>query len=588
VRQNRKAIDDSSMVWSVGRTTLEAGPAIEAFDRASIRQQPQNLLMSRENSTGEMIHAIRTETDLVALALRLGARDVAGWSPAEEALAATSSTAKPNVVDWALEAIRMGEDPLGDAFCQLRTPAVRRAQGATYTPNRIVDAMLGWAGSLPRPDRIVDPGVGSGRFLRSAGRSFRRASLVGIELDPLAAVVARATLAASGLARRAEVILADYREATIPPIEGRTLFIGNPPYVRHHLISSRWKRWLRASAAEVGIHASQLAGLHAYFLLATSMHAKKGDIGAFITAAEWLDVNYGQLLRELFMGKLGGLGLSIIEPSASPFPDAITSAAILRFEVGTRARSVQVRRVGDLDDLRDLADGRLIRRERLEAATRWTPLTRPAKRRPEGWVELGEICQVHRGQVTGANDVWIASVMDIDLPPEVLFATVTKARELFNAGDTLADTTGLRRVIDLPEDLDVICGSERRVVEAFLRRAKALGADKSYTAMNRRAWWSVGLRPPAPILATYMARRPPAFVHNVARARHINIAHGLYPREKMTKAALAGLARFLSTGVNVAEGRTYGGGLTKFEPKEMERILVPDPKALPLAGTTAS
>ena len=82
MRQNRKAIDDSSMVWSVGRTTLEAEPAIEAFDRASIRHQPQNLLMSRENSTGEMIHAIRTETDLVALALRLGARDVAGWSPA--------------------------------------------------------------------------------------------------------------------------------------------------------------------------------------------------------------------------------------------------------------------------------------------------------------------------------------------------------------------------------------------------------------------------------------------------------------------------------------------------------------------------
>ncbi len=119
MRQNRKAIDDSSMVWSVGRTTLEAEPAIEAFDRASIRHQPQNLLMSRENSTGEMIHAIRTETDLVALALRLGARDVAGWSPAEEALAATASTAKPNVVDWALEAIRKGEDPLGDAFCQL-------------------------------------------------------------------------------------------------------------------------------------------------------------------------------------------------------------------------------------------------------------------------------------------------------------------------------------------------------------------------------------------------------------------------------------------------------------------------------------
>jgi adenine-specific DNA-methyltransferase len=561
-------------------TILQMKPLNHRPSRASIRQGTQQTDSSRQDSIQEMIERIQTERDLVALALQLGAEQVAGWSPEEKALTSRIPSPKGDLVEWAVKLIRRGEDPLGWAFCRLRTPEVRRAQGATYTPTTIVDAMLGWAGSLPKPARVVDPGVGSGRFLVSAGRRFPKAHLLGVELDPLAAITARAGLAASGLAGRSEVLLADYRAATIPSIAGRTLFIGNPPYVRHHLISAAWKRWLRDTAADLGIHASQLAGLHAYFLLATSTHAKAGDIGAFITAAEWLDVNYGHLLRQLFMGKLGGLGLSVIEPSASPFPDAITSAAILRFEVGARPRSVQVRRVEDLDDLRNLSNGRMIRRERLETASRWTPLTRRAKRRPEGLVELGEICQVHRGQVTGANDVWIAGVTDLDLPPEVLFPTVTKARELFDAGQALATTTGLRRVIDLPEDLDVICGTERAVVEAFLKRAKAMGADKSYTAKNRRAWWSVGLRPPAPILATYMARRPPAFVRNIAHAHHINIAHGLYPREPMSSAALSALARFLSTGVNVTEGRTYGGGLTKFEPKEMERILVPDPKLL--------
>jgi adenine-specific DNA-methyltransferase len=32
--------------------------------------------------------------------------------------------------------------------------------------------------------------------------------------------------------------------------------------------------------------------------------------------------------------------------------------------------------------------------------------------------------------------------------------------------------------------------------------------------------------------------------------------------------------------VRLDEGRTYAGGLTKFEPREMERLLVPDPSAL--------
>jgi hypothetical protein len=72
-----------------------------------------------------------------------------------------------------------------------------------------------------------------------------------------------------------------------------------------------------------------------------------------------------------------------------------------------------------------------------------------------------------------------------------------------------------------------------------------------------------------------MARRPPAFVRNLASARNINIAHGIYPREPIGPACLDLLAEHLRTTASVDAGRTYAGGLTKFEPKEMERLLVP-------------
>jgi len=77
-----------------------------------------------------------------------------------------------------------------------------------------------------------------------------------------------------------------------------------------------------------------------------------------------------------------------------------------------------------------------------------------------------------------------------------------------------------------------------------------------------------------------MARRPPAFVRNLADARHINIAHGLYPREPLTDQMLTMLVTYLSTEIRVDDGRTYAGGLTKFEPREMERIFVPTPQLL--------
>jgi len=128
--------------------------------------------------------------------------------------------------------------------------------------------------------------------------------------------------------------------------------------------------------------------------------------------------------------------------------------------------------------------------------------------------------------------------------------------------------------------LDVFDAAERRQIDRFLREARARGVPEGYIASNRRAWWSVGLRAAAPILATYMARRPPAFVRNDAGARHINIAHGLYPREEMTDAVLDRLADHLRAAVTLAQGRTYAGGLVKFEPREMERIPVPGPDML--------
>lgn len=453
--------------------------------------------------------------------------------------------------------------------------------GATYTPEALVASMVQWAhGQSPAPTRIVDPGCGSGRFLVAAGRRFPSARLLAIELDPLAALLARAHFVASGLAARVEVLVRDYREVRLPSIPGTTLFIGNPPYVRHHLLGQKWKQWLTSSASAFGLKASQLAGLHVHFFLATAQHAQPGDLGVLITAAEWLDVNYGRVLRELLLGYLGAQGLHVIEPSALPFSDAATTAVITCFKVGTKPRSLQVRRVAKLKELGSLDTGRPVRRERLEATTRWTPLTRAARRGPKGAVELGELCRVHRGQVTGANHIWLTPADNAALPESVLFPAVTRARELFDVGHVLADSTHLRRVIDLPVDLATLAPEDRKRVDRFLKKAKALGADQGFIARHRKAWWSVGLREPAPILATYMARRPPAFVLNPAQARHINIAHGLYPREPLSPRALKALAEHLSQAVSLAQGRMYAGGLTKFEPREMERLLVPEPSAL--------
>jgi hypothetical protein len=538
-----------------------------------------------------MSHALtsfRSEADLVAMTLALGAAEAGGpMSAAEMALARTvtgHSVDARQVADIRCR-IMAGADPLGDAFSALRSPDTRRENGATYTPAPIVKTMVDWAANTRTPCRVVDPGVGSARFLALAGARFPDAELIGIDIDPLAALMARANLAVSGSGKRARIILGDYRRFN-EQVDGSTLYIGNPPYVRHHQIAAPWKEWLASEAAKLKLSASKLAGLHVYFFLATASSAKPKDFGAFITASEWLDVNYGALVRSLMLGRLGGKSVTVIEPTAQPFPDAATTAAITTFEIGAKPTSVYFRRIEDLASLDELGKGRRVHRDRLAAEGRWSHLTRSSEKPPEGYVELGELCRVHRGTVTGANGVWIAGEHSIGLPEAVLFPTITRAREVLEADGLLSDSHRLRRVIDLPADLDELDASARKAVEKFLKVAKAMGAHTGYVARNRKAWWAVGLRVAAPIISTYMARRPPGFILNKADARHINIAHGLYPREHLGDAVQKRLVAFLQSNISQKSGRTYAGGLTKFEPREMERLFVPGP-ALLAAGVTS-
>lgn len=534
-----------------------------------------------------------SEAELAAWCLALAGGSGPLAAPERRLVRALAGSGVPAVapgrLDALRQAIRAGADPLGDAFTALRPPAQRRATGAVYTPPAIVQAMTAWLAAQAAeagPARIVDPGAGSGRFLLAAAAAFPAAQLVAVEADPLAALMLRANLQVQGCAARAAVLVQDYRSVRLPACSGATAFIGNPPYLRHHGIPPHWKAWYTAGCAGLGIRASALAGLHLHFFLQTRLLARPGDLGIFITSAEWLDVNYGAALRQLLLEHLGGVALHVLEPALRAFAGTAATAAIACFRVGETAAPVRVRSVAHLADLADLAGphalagGTRVARARLQAAPRWSAIVRPPQRPAGGDIELGELFRVHRGQVTGANGVWIAAAQAAGLPGHLQLPCITRARELIAAGASLPCAAALRRVIDLPADLDVLAPQERRRVEAFLAWARAQGAHQGYVARHRKAWWAVGLRAPAPILCTYMARRPPQFTVNACAARHINVAHGLYPRQPLPPGAAQRLVDWLNQHTGTDRGRTYAGGLTKFEPKEIERLRIPALAAL--------
>jgi len=220
---------------------------------------------------------VQTEQELISLCLAL-IDGHHGLSSSERKLvkAAPVSTFAPREIGAIRNAISQGADPLGEAFSTLRPADKRRGAGAVYTPLTVTRAMMNWLAAQGTPTRIVDPGAGSGRFIMTAGDVFPDSHLVGIEVDPLAALMLRANLSARGWTDRATVLVEDYREVKLPRCAGMTAFIGNPPYVRHHNIAEDWKNWYATTFAKLGIKASALAGLHLHFFLQTRLLAKNG------------------------------------------------------------------------------------------------------------------------------------------------------------------------------------------------------------------------------------------------------------------------------------------------------------------------
>lgn len=476
-------------------------------------------------------------------------------------------------------AIRAGEDPLGQAFCTLRPPAQRRSMGAFYTPKPVVDAMVRWV-LARQPARVVDCGCGSGRFTSALRRAGFGGAIIAVDLDPLAIAMARANLAAGGLPG-ADLRLADFLRLELEPIDGATAYLGNPPYLRHHDLSPETKAWARRAAAALGVELSGLAGLHVLFLLAVAGHSVVGDLGCFVTSAEWLDVGYGAVARRLLSGPLGLRFMAAFAPEATPFHDVMSTGAVFGWRCGDRD-DAGLRLLLGLGDLEGMTAGAPVALASLGAAPRWSPLLGPSRAAPPGdLVPLGSYARVHRGVATGANSFFVLEQGEgraLGLGPW-LRPCLHRAKQVQQAAGLVKASDCSHGLLALPESLP-----SQPALEAYLARGRAAGVPDRYLCRQRRAWWRLPLRPsPAPILATYMARRPPSFALNPDGCATTNAVHGIHPIVPIEDAQLRSLVRWLNDHAEELTGhRSYHGGLRKWEPRELEGVMVPPLEALSL------
>ncbi len=122
-------------------------------------------------------------------------------------------------------------------------------------------------------------------------------------------------------------------------------------------------------------------------------------------------------------------------------------------------------------------------------------------------------------------------------------------------------------------------------MNTFSRAAKQ-NIHASYLTSRRTPWYSQEQRPPAPFLCTYMGRanngkHPIRFLWNRSQATAHNVYLMLYPQGRLRdalknhpelEADVFKALQQITPAQLVSEGRVYGGGLHKVEPKELAQI----------------
>lgn len=494
--------------------------------------------------------------------------------------------------DWgALEDRRLDLQKTLDA---LKTGEQRNELGQFATPTQLAREIAAHGLELlgaSEPIRFLDPGIGTGSFysaLRFVAGDRPIESATGFEVDDHYGDPARTLWRKRGLTIRR----GDFTRHRPSKEERVNLLIANPPYVRHHHLAADDKaRLVFETEQACGIRMNGLGGLYCYFLGLSHSWMEDDGVAAWLIPSEFMDVNYGRQVKRYLTSKVTLLQVHRFDPTEGQFADALVSSAIVwirktkpstdhvvRFTFGGSLAHPHLSRDVPIKELTDTA--------------KWTRYPAAAGMKKEAKLTLGDLFKVRRGIATGDNNFFILTrdeILEKGLPFECFRPVLPSSRYI--KGDVIEANHDGTPILARQEFLLDTRMPEAEIEKkypalwAYLQTGKQGVADR-YLCKGRSPWYAQEQRAAAPIICTYMGRsrnggKPFRFILNHSQATACNVYLMLYPepplaklfeRNPTLKTRVWEFLSGISTEELIGEGRVYGGGLHKLEPKELKAL----------------
>jgi SAM-dependent methyltransferase len=459
----------------------------------------------------------------------------------------------------------------------------RYKMGQFFTPKPIAK-LMGEAVREGHPETVLDAGLGGGILLRSVGEEAR---LFGIDLDPRAVELARLYLPAS-----AELLLGDFLNPENWPLSEQSFdaIISNPPYVRHHNLWAAHKALKGRYMTRLGVKASSLSGSYVYFFLEALLRLRPGGRLVFITPTEFLDVRYGQAVKEALLRHCSIDEILVLEMDKLAFEGVLTTSAIT---VATKSEQPSRR----LRLVEGSMNGRVEKRREVELEASpelpWTPLLPSRAERIAPLLEgrtatLGDLCRVRRGIATGNNSFFVLTQAEADewgIEERFLMPAIRGARDLPTKGPLDRDFFEARLECG-GRNLLFFCHEHQKALKGtnawrYIEHGAELRLFERFNCKTRKPWYGVEPVQPADFFCTYMARENGRIVRNLVGARCMTSLLNVWAKPGYDPEMLRPSLEDPANARLLREfGRTYGGGLGKIEPGDLLRLPVRPPEGL--------
>lgn len=359
--------------------------------------------------------------------------------------------------------------------------------------------------------------------------------------------------------------------------------ICNPPYNKFQAIPNR-KQLISDFHSRYCIKMSGYSNLCVFFLIKSMNELKENGKCCYIIPYEFMNAGYGKVIKQYLLDSKMLDKIIKFNNHLNLFNEAITTSCILLLEnrIHSGVEFINIETVEELDN-KQFKNAKKYKYSDLSSSEKWLQYFDFTVNTVSysNLVKLSVFGKVSRGIATGCNSFFALNKSMIEanhLSENVCMPCLTKAPDV---KDIIFTDSSFKRLEDLNNKVYIFNGEEAKTEEdrEYIKTGEARGVHTAYLTSHRNPWYAVEKKEAAPILICVFSRDHLKMIRNELEIKNLTTFHGLYlndPEPEFANVLFCYLITPVAQEILFQSKREYGGGLTKFEPNDLNEASMLD------------